>query len=73
MYYFMQYIELSYIVNWNYLSYIIGWRRDNTTTEDGENDLFKITIGENGHYKIKSGIFDSTIQGPGYYFVVLLL
>ena len=73
MYYFMQHIELSYIVNWSYLSYIIGWRRDNTTTEDGENGLFKITIGKNGHYKIKSGIFYSTIQGPGYYFVVLLL
>ena len=73
MYYFMQYIELCYIVNWSYLSYIIGWSRDNTTTADGENDLFKITIGENGHYKIKSAIFDSTIQGPGYYFVVLLL
>ena len=73
MYYFMQYIELCYIVNLSYLSYIIGWSRDNTTTADGENDIFKITIGENGHYKIKSASFDSAIQGPGYYFVVLLL
>ena len=62
-----------YIVNWIYLSYILGWSRDNATTEDKENDLFKITIGENGHYKIEIGIFDSTIQGSGNYFVVLLL
>lgn len=62
-----------YIVNGIYLSYILGWSRDNATTEYKENDLLKITIGENRHYKIKIGIFDSTIQGSGCSAEIFLL
>lgn len=62
-----------YIGNWIYLSYILGWSRDNATTEDRENDLFKMTIGENGHYKMPIiGIFDSTIQQQGNSVITLL-
>ena len=49
------------------------WTGDNTTATDGENSHLDITNWDNGDCKIKIGLFNSTIKGPGYYFSVLLL
>ena len=41
------------------------WTSDTTTTADGENSHFNIKYGENGYCKIKSGLYNSRIKGPG--------
>ena len=49
------------------------WTGDNTTAADRENSHFDITNWDNGDCRIKIGLFNSTIKGPGYHFSVLLL